>query len=86
MGNLATIESYEDCCPVHGGPVKREYTYGSDYSARTDVCVFEGCRCAVAVAHDPIGVLPASYTYCTDFDSAAGIGRLRAASAAAKYR
>lgn len=75
-----------DACPKHGTEHKKTYTFGSSMSAETDVCVFRGCRCAVAIQHDPIGVLPSVAKLCDSYDDAHGVGRLHAMMAAAKYR
>ena len=55
-------------------------------SAETDVCTFRGCRCAVAIKHDPVGTYQSVAVYCIDYDTASGIGRLHSMQAAAKYR
>jgi hypothetical protein len=88
MNEHDTVESFDvgDACPVHRSPFKKRYTFGSTLSAETDVCVFKGCRCAVAVSHDPVGILRSVATYHASYDSASGVGRLRAMDAAAKYR
>ncbi|MGA2068323.1 MAG: hypothetical protein ABSG86_25345 [Thermoguttaceae bacterium] len=73
-------------CPVHGGAFRKIYTYGSTMSAETDVVAFRGCGCAVSIAHDPVGTYPSVARYHRAFAGAAGLGRLRAMDAAAKYR
>jgi len=90
---LQTIKAHDqvaydagDCCPVHGGAFKKLYTFGSTMSAETEVCVFHGCRCAVAIKHDPVGTYASEATWHPSYDDASGVGRLRAAMAAAKYR
>jgi Zn-dependent M28 family amino/carboxypeptidase len=75
-----------DNCPVHDTACKKTYTFGSTMSAETDVCVFHGCRCAVAVRHDPIGILPGVATWHPTYNDATGVGRLHSAMASAKYR
>jgi len=82
----ARVDEFDDCCPVHGGGIKKTYTFGSTMSAETDVSVFRGCQCAVAVRHDPIGILRSAASYHKSFNSASGVGKLHAAMAAAKYR
>ena len=77
---------FEDCCPVHGGEVKKTYTFGSTMSAETDVHVFHGCKCAVSESHDPVGTYPSVARYHESYSNASGVGRLRAMDAAAKYR
>ncbi len=67
-----------DPCPVHGTAFRKLYTFGSSMTAETDVCTFHGCRCAVAIPHDPVGTLHLSAVYCRTYDAAAGIGRMRA--------
>ncbi len=80
-------EFSEGCdCPKHGTAHKKTYTFGSTMSAETSVCVFYGCKCAVAVRHDPVGTYDSSATYHTSYDNATGVGRLHAAMASAKYR
>ena len=87
MTNYDTIDWAEgDTCPVHDTPHKKTYTFGSTMSAETDVCTFRGCRCAVAIKHDPVGTYQAVATYCIDYDTASSIGRLHAMQAAVKYR
>lgn len=82
-----TIEFTEgDVCPNHGNAHKKTYTFGSSMSGETDVCVFRGCRCAVAICHDPVGTYQASAHYHGSYESAAGQGRLYAMLCAAKYR
>jgi hypothetical protein len=81
------IEFFEgDCCPVHENAHKKTYHFGSSMSAETDVCVFRGCGCAVAIRHDPIGTLKSTATYHETYGNASGVGRLHAMEAAAKYR
>ena len=81
------IEFYEgDACPVHGTEHKKTYHFGSTMSAETDVCVFRGCQCAVAIRHDPVGTLNSTPTYHTSYGAASGVGRLHAMDSAAKYR
>ena len=75
-----------DPCPIHGTDHKKTYTFGSSMSAETSVCVFKGCRCAVSVAHDPIGVLPATVRLHESYSDATGVGRIRAMDWAAKLR
>lgn len=77
---------YEIGCPVHGGPVRKVYTYGSTMSAETEVYAYRGCGCAVSLRHDPVGTYPSVAQYHATFDAAAGTGRLHAMRAAAKYR
>jgi hypothetical protein len=82
-----TVDFVEgDTCPEHGTSHKKTYTFGSSMSAETNVCVFKGCRCAVAIQHDPVGTYPSVATLCDSYDSASGVGRLHAMQAAAKYR
>lgn len=76
----------DDGCPEHGCPAKKTYTLGSTMSAETDVTVFNGCWCAVAVRHDPVGTYPSEASYYVSYNEAAGVGRFHAAMAAAKYR
>jgi hypothetical protein len=73
-------------CPVHGTAHRKTYTYGSTMSAETDVVTFVGCGCAVSISHDPVGTYPSLARYHKTFAGAAGLGRLRAMDAAAKYR
>ena len=75
-----------DACPEHGTECKKSYTFGSTMSAETDVCVFRGCGCAVAIRHDPVGTLKSVATWHTSYNNASGVGRLHAMEAAAKYR
>ena len=75
-----------DRCPCHATPFKKIYTFGSSMTAETEVTVFRGCRCAVAVRHDPIGVLRSTATLCASYSEASGVGRLHAMEAAARYR
>jgi hypothetical protein len=75
-----------DRCPVHGSNIRKRYDFGSSMSAETEVFVFKGCRCAIAVRHDPVGTLRSVATYHTNYDSASGVGRLHALEAIAKYR
>lgn len=87
MNDATQIEWNEETCPAHNDSHhKKTYTFGSTMSAETEVHVFRSCRCAVAVAHDPVGTYDARVTYHTSFNSASGTGRLRSAMAAAKYR
>lgn len=87
MKDHTTVEWNEsDTCPVHGTEHRKTYTFGSSMSAETEVCVFRGCRCAVALRHDPVGTYQSVATYHTSYDSASGVGRLHALEAAAKYR
>lgn len=89
MTNHSLLTNYcegESLCPVHQTSHRKTYTFGSTLSAETDVVTFRGCKCAVAIAHDPVGTYPSRVTYHTSYESAAGLGRLRAMDAAAKYR
>lgn len=88
MQNFTELQSFDegDACPVHNNEHRKVYTFGSSMSAETDVCVFHGCKCAVSIARDPIGILPAVVRYHDTFAEASGVGKLRAESAAAKYR
>jgi len=84
--HAALGDGFDDCCPVHGGKIKKTYTFGSTMSAETDVHVFCGCGCAVAERHDPIGILQSAVSYHTSYSNASGVGKLHAMLAAAKYR
>jgi len=85
--NHATIEHEEgDACPVHGREHRKTYNFGSTMTCVTEVCTFRGCGCAVAIQHDPIGINDAYVTYHNSYESAAGVGKLAAKMAAAKYR
>ena len=75
-----------DDCPVHGTTFKKSYTFGSTMTAETEVCTFAGCRCAVAISHDPVGTYPGVAKYCESYGSAAGRGTLNAKLWAAKLR
>jgi hypothetical protein len=88
LENYAVVEEFSegDACPVHGTKHRKTYTFGSTMSAETEACTFTGCRCTVAIKHDPCGCLPSEAVYCEDFDTARGIGKLRAMDAAIKYR
>lgn len=83
-----TVESFAagDNCPAHNTEHRKIYTFGSSMSAETEVCTFKGCRCAVAVKHDPVGTYASVATYHESYDSAAGSGKLRSAWAKAYYR
>ena len=88
MNNSDLLPDHDetDPCPVHGGNLRKIYTYGSTMSGETDVCTFIGCRCAVSIKHDPVGTYPASVMYHDSFSAAEGRGRLHAMECAAKYR
>jgi hypothetical protein len=75
-----------DQCPVHESSHKKTYTFGSSMSAETSVCVFHGCRCAVAVSHDPVGTYPSVARWFPSYGDASGVGVLRAMDAAVRYR
>lgn len=87
LKNHDRVDYYEaEECPVHDTPHKKTYTFGSTMSAETDVCVFRGCKCAVAIRHDPVGTLEAVATWHTTYNDATGVAKLHAMLAAAKYR
>lgn len=88
MTNHTVVDGwYEgDECPVHGTEHRKTYTFGSTMSAETSVCTFTGCRCAMAVSHDPVGTYPSVAKYHDSYAGATGQGKLHAAMAAAKYR
>ena len=91
--SLTILEEYDvieyhdsgDPCPVHKTEFRKMYTFGSTMSAETEVCIFKGCKCAVSLAHHPAGCETVA-RYHTSFNSASGVGRLRAADWAAKLR
>lgn len=76
----------DSTCPVHKTAIRKVYTFGSRRSAETEVCVFKGCKCAVAIWHDPIGGILTKATYHTTFASAGGVGKLRASDWAVKLK
>ncbi len=87
LHDLDNIEYREpgDPCPVHKTEFRKMYTFGSTMSAETEVCTFKGCRCAVLLAHHPAGCETVA-RYHTVFNSASGVGRLRAEDWKTKLR
>lgn len=75
-----------DACPRHDSESKKTYTFGSTMSAETTVTVFHGCKCAVAVRHDPVGTYQSVASYHTNYNDATGVAHLHAQGASAKYR
>lgn len=64
------VEYYEitDECPVHGGTVKREYTFGRYQDAT--VYTYTNCSCAGCLHADPYKLGEDSATYHTSWRSA----------------
>ena len=69
-------QSASDPCPSCGTQSRKTYTFGSSLSAETDVVVFAGCDCAVAIRHDPIGTYPSVASYHPSYEQAAGVAVL----------
>lgn len=87
MSNPCQFDESGNHCPRHPrSAVKKTYTFGSSMSAETEVVVFDRCRCAVAIRHDPIGQYPASATIHDSYGDATGYAVLHRDMAAAKYR
>lgn len=74
-----------DACPKHQTPMRKIYTFGSCMTHETEVAVFSGCKCAVSVGHDPIGINDAIVLRHDDYESAAGLATLRKDMARVKY-
>jgi hypothetical protein len=55
VNNVAEIlaASYSEECPVHGGEVKKEYTFGR-YEDAT-LYTHRGCKCCVLITRDLAG-------------------------------
>lgn len=72
MNEIKSIAANEtDTCPVHGGEVKREYTFGM---SDADVLTYEGCKCACCINRaDGFGD---TATHHPSYTSAAGAARL----------
>jgi hypothetical protein len=75
-----------DTCPVHGSAYKKTYMFGSTMSAETEVSIFDGCKCAIAERHDPVGTYVSKITYHSSYNAAYGVAKLHAEMAKAKYR
>jgi len=73
LANHTYIPDWDgETCPVHGHPVKKQYTFGMNDA---EVSVFDGCRCAVCVDHGSAccgGREETDATYHTDYDAAQG--------------
>lgn len=84
--NTLTDFDEGDPCPTHGTAHKKTYRFGSSMSMETEVCVFQGCPCAVSISHDPVGTYSSVSRLHGSYDEAHGTGKLNAAMAAVKYR
>ena len=83
MKNHTRLDGFNDRCPVHGNPARKVYEFGREGDA--EVYTFVGCRCAVALKHDPIGQYQPVATYHQQYASAAGVARLHSMQADATY-
>lgn len=68
-GSEAT--DYNERCPQHNTPVKKEYHFGRNDSM---VCTFKGCQCAVAFTG-----WPNKPTYHTNYKAASGTASMQKA-------
>ncbi len=66
-------DGFQDCCPVHGSPLKAEYDFGAYRDAT--VYTFDGCRCAVS-ANCEAQILDGSTQYHASYGEATGRARL----------
>ena len=71
-------------CPRHGNRVRKCYTFGMYGYA--EVWTFRGCRCAVAVRKDPVGILNPTATLHADYPAASGVAEMHKQMMNAKYR
>lgn len=63
----ATVVDFQDDCPVHSTPIRKEYEFGRQDAT---VTTFTGCKCAVCTTRDFIS--PAVSFYYTSYDKASG--------------
>ncbi len=64
----ATVIDFQDECPVHNKPIRKEYEFGRYQDAT--VTTFTGCRCAVCTTRDYIG--PGVARYYSSYEAASG--------------
>jgi hypothetical protein len=69
----------DDCCPVHGSEVKKEYDFGMGDAT---VYTFRGCCCAVG--YDSERGFYKGSCYFTNYNQASGYARLVAAGNAVR--
>lgn len=74
----ATIKSfdsneYDETCPIHGGEVKKEYTYG--YFRDASIFTHQGCKCCVLLSTDMAGYTN-EVAYLGSYDELHGMARL----------
>ena len=77
------VESYSESCPEHGGDLKKDYGFGHRNSD-AEVHVFHGCKCAVGMRHDPVG-LSSIIRYFRNYDGAQAFAKEHVAVMNAKY-